>query len=278
MDMPQTEQLTYAAMLGGFHVADLMVTIDQDEIGYTTNLDVISRGVVRWVQDFRAHITGRGAFTTAQAGIDTDLPHPEIFHREWFGGEIASMMTMTFDPDTREAVTAERLYNPLTGQDLSRDDMPWARNERREERKPVPEEMRRGVLDPMGAFIAARRQILAQGGAAGASKNFRVPIYDGQRRYDIVGKTGPVRSANINDKEIAVIPVSVEIEPVFGFNERSRDRMTDTDSRLYFSADGRFIPIQLMMASDLFAVVINLDADCKVNAVPCDTFGQEPPS
>ena len=134
MDLPQTEQLTYAAMLGGLHVADLMVTLDQDEVGYTSNLEVISRGVVRWVQDFRARVTGRGAFapTNVENSTESLLPQPENFQREWTGGEIASQMTMTFDPDTREAVIAERLYNPLTGEDLSRDDMPWNRGERRE--------------------------------------------------------------------------------------------------------------------------------------------------
>jgi hypothetical protein len=278
MDFAEKERLTYAAMLGGLHVADLMVTLDQNEVGYRSDLEVISRGVVRWVQDFRARITGEGAFapTELENGSEILLLQPDRFHREWTGGEVSSLMTMTFDPETGEAVVAERLYNPLTDEDLSPEDMPWNRDERREEREPVPEDLRRDVLDPMGAFIAARRQILAQGGASGASKSFRVPIYDGQRRYDIVGKTAPIRSTEINGTEMAVIPVSVKLEPVFGFNERSKNRMTDTTSRLYFSADGRFIPIQFMMASDLFAVVINLDADCNVNAAPCDTFGQEP--
>lgn len=278
IDIAEKERLTYAAMLGGLHVADLMVTLDQNEVGYKSDLEVVSRGVVRWVEDFRARITGEGAFAPAEEANSSQpsLPQPEHFHREWTGGEIASVMTMTFDPKTGEAVVAERLYNPLTDEDLSRDDMPWNRDERREEREPVPEDLRRDVLDPMGAFISARRQILAQGGATGASKSFRVPIYDGQRRYDIVGKTAPIRSTEINGTEMAVIPVSVKLEPIFGFNERSKNRMTDTVNRLYFSADGRFIPIQFMMASDMFAVVINLNADCKVNAAPCDTFGQEP--
>ena len=277
-DIDQTERLIYAAMLGGLHVADLMVSLDQSEAGYTSGLKVVSRGVVRWVQDFRADITGHGAFAPAllQNGAQALLPLPANFQRKWTGGEFASVMTMSFDPDTREAVVAERLYNPLTGEDLSRDDMPWSNDSRRKEREPVPEKLRRDVLDPMGAFIAARRQIVAQGGASGALKSFRVPIYDGQRRYDIVGKTAPVRSAEINGKEVAVVPVSVVLEPVFGFNPRSRGRMTDIDYHLYFSADGRFILIQAMMASDMFAAVVNLDADCSVDAAPCETFGQEP--
>ena len=277
-DVDQTERLTYAAMLGGLHVVDLMVTLNQSEVGYTSALKVVSRGVARWVQDFRAEITGHGVFAPAplQNGAQTLLPLPATFHREWTGGEVASVMSMTFDPNTREAVVAERFYNPLTGEDLSRDDMPWNNDRRREERKPVPEELRRDVLDPVGAFIAARQQIIAQGGASGAPKHFRVPIYDGQRRYDIVGKTAPVRSIEINGKEVAVVPVSAVLEPVFGFNPRSRRRMTDTDSRLYFSADGRFIPMQFKMGSDMFAAVITLDADCSVNVVPCDTFRQEP--
>ena len=279
MDIEQTERLTYAAMLGGLHIADLMVTLDQNQAGYSTNLDVVSRGVVRWVQNFRASVTGHGGFAPTQMenGTPTLLPEPEKFHREWTGGEIGSLMTMTFDPDTREAiVAAERLFNPLTDEDLSREDMPWYRAGRDQEREPVPEDLRLGVLDPMGAFIAARHQLLAQEGEVGKSRNFSVPIYDGRRRYDIVGKTTAPRTVNINDQDVSVIPVTVNLKPVFGFNERSLERVSGTDSRLYFSADGRFIPIQFMMVSDFFAVVINLEADCKVDAVPCDTFGEEP--
>ncbi len=279
MDIEQTERLTYAAMLGGLHIADLMVTLDQSQTGYTTNLDVVSRGVVRWVQSFRASVTGHGDFAPTQLddGVQTLLPEPKKFHREWTGGEIASLMTMTFDPDTRKAiVAAERLYNPLTDEDLSREDMPWYRPGRDQQREPVPEDLRLGVLDPMGAFIAARHQLLAQEGAVEKPRRFSVPIFDGRRRYDIVGETAAPRTVNINDEDVSVIPVSVELKPVHGFNERSLERVSGTDSRLYFSADGRFIPIQFIMASDFFAVVINLEADCKVNALPCETFGEEP--
>ncbi len=277
-DIEQTERLTYSAMLGGLHVADLMVTLIQSEAGYSSGLEIVSRGVVRWVQDFRADINGVGGFALAPLpnGAEALQPMPVSFQREWTGGEFASAMAMMFDPDTREAIVSERLYNPLTGEDLSRDDMPWNEDERRENRKPVPEELRRNVLDPMGAFISARRQIMAQGGATGSTKSFRVPIYDGQRRYDIVGKTGPVRSTAINGKETAVVPVSLKLEPVFGFNSRSSERMDDVDSRLYFSADGRFIPLQATMVSNMFAIVINLQSDCGLNPAPCETFGQEP--
>ncbi len=279
-NIEQIERLTYSAMLGGLHVADLMVTLDQSQAGYTSGLEVVSRGVVRWVQDFRADINGEGEFAPAPLpnGAEALQPLPVSFQREWTGGEIASQMMMTFAPGTREAIVNERLYNPVTGEELSRDDMPWNEDERREDTEPVPEELRRNVLDPMGAFIAARRQIMAQGGATGAAKSFRVPIYDGRRRYDIVGKTAPIRSTAINGKETAVVPVSVTLEPVFGFNARSSNRMTDVDNRLYFSADGRFIPIQFTMLSNMFAVVINLQTDCAINPMPCETFGQEPPS
>jgi len=279
-DIEQTERLTYAAMLGGLHVADLLVTLDQSEAGYSSQLKVVSRGVVRWVENFSADITGRGDFieSSLQNGTQTLMPLPDRFHRQWTGGEYASEMIMNFHPDTREAVVEERLFNPVTGEDLAQEDMPWNQDDRDDDDddKPVPEDLRKNVLDPMGAFIAARRQIMAQGGAAGPAKNFRVPIYDGRRRYDIVGRTAPVRSTNIKGEEVAVVPVTTVLEPVFGFRPRAQERMRDTDSRLYFSADGRFIPIQFMMASDMFAAVINLENDCSKNATPCETFGQEP--
>ena len=277
-DIKQTERLTYAAMLGGLHLADLKVTIDESEAGYTSDVEVVSRGVVRWVQDFRATISGTGGFISLLLpdGSKALQPLPEIFQSKWTGGEFASAITMTFDSKTRESKVSKRLYNPLTNEALSRDDMPWSRYERREKRKPVPEIFRRDAFDPMAAFIAARRQIMAQKDTKEPSKTFRVPIYDGQKRYDIFGKTGQLRNTSINGKEMTVVPVSITLEPVFGFNTRSLERINDVDSRLYFSADGRFIPIQLTMTSDIFAVVINLQNDCYINALACVNFGQEP--
>ncbi len=80
---------------------------------------------------------------------------PASFTRAWSNGEIAADMKMTFHPSTREAVTEERYFNPETSAPIAQEDLPWFDKDDRRQ-KPVPTDMRTGVLDPMAAFVAAR--------------------------------------------------------------------------------------------------------------------------
>ena len=271
----QSERLTYNVMLGGLHVGDALVALTQNESGYTTEMKMTARGVAAWVQNFRADLKGEGSFNrTAAANGRIELtPQPAAFVRQWSAGEIAADMTMTFDPLTREANVSERLFNPLTGEVLKREDMPW--NTRREKLKPVPMDMRRNALDPMAAFVAARGQIMSQGVTTSGPKTFRVPIYDGTRRYDLIGKTAPVRVISINGVERSLMPLTAKIEPVFGFNRESEERMRESEGKFLFTPDERFIPVQMIVGNDMFTSVMNLAADCSENAAPCDTFGQD---
>jgi hypothetical protein len=269
----QSERLTYNVMLGGLHVGDALVSIEQDESGYTTTMKMTARGVASWIQNFRADLKGRGNFVNTAAADGRLEIIPQAFIRQWSAGEVASDMTMTFDPQTGEASVEERLFNPLTGEVLKREDMPW--NKRREKLKPVPSDLRKNALDPMAAFVAARSQLMAQGLTGTAPKTFRVPIYDGARRYDLVGKTGPVRVVSINGVERRLLPVTAKIEPVFGFNRESEERMRESEGKFLFTPDARFIPVQLIVGNDMFTSVMNLAADCSENAAPCDAFGKQ---
>lgn len=269
----QSERLTYNVMVGGLHVGDALVGLEQDESGYSTTMKMTSRGVISWIQNFRADLKGEGSFIAAATAEGRVQIMPQNFMRQWSAGEVAGNMTMTFDPLTREASITERMFNPLTGEALKREDMPW--NKRRESLKPVPSDLRKNALDPMAAFVAARSQLMAQGFAGNAPKTFRVPIYDGTRRYDLVGKTGPVRVVSINGVERQLIPVTAKVEPVFGFNRESEERMRESEGKFLFTPDARFLPVQLIVSNDMFTSVMNLAADCSENAAPCEEFGKQ---
>ncbi len=269
---PQNERLLYHVMFGGLHIGNLLVGLKQNETGYATEMKMTARGALRWMREFRADLRGEGALVRDQGQVDL-MPRPANFQRAWSAGEIAGDLTMTFDPLTQTAFTTERLFNPVTGQDMRREDMPW--NNRRAKLKPVPEEMRTNVFDPMAAFVAARQQLLAQGGAVAAGTAYRVQIYDGVRRYDIVGKTGLVRTVEINGTTRPLMPVTARIEPVFGFANESEDRARQAEGKLYFSPDERFIPVQVVAGNDMLTGVLNLAADCRENTQACLEFSDD---
>ena len=257
-----SQRLAYELMLGGLHVGDAMVALEETPSGYKAGLKMTASGALKWVKDFRASLSSEGALSTA--------PQPAIYKKEWYSGEFAEAMTMTFDPATHTASTTSRVFNPLTGAPVADDDLPW--NSKKSRGKPVPDDLRTNVFDPMAAFIAARNQLIAQGVMAtpqGAVKSFRVPIYDGSRRYDIVGKTEPVRAVNINGVEKQLLPVTGRLEPVSGFQAKSEERMRGIDGKIYFTPDGKFVPAQIIVSGELFTSVMNLAADCAEDNAKC---------
>ena len=263
----QSERLVYNIMIGGLHIGDSMIAMTQTPSGYSTEMRLAAKGVAKWVRDFRSDMRGEGGFAEMK-------PLPASFTRQWSNGEIAADMKMTFHPATREAIVEERYFNPETTAPIAREDLPWFDKDDRRQ-KPVPADMRTGVLDPMAAFVAARSQILAQGIDDKTARNFRVPTYDGRRRYDVVGRAEPARMVEIGGVQRSIIPVVAKLEPVFGFGRKAQERMKESQGKFLFSNDSRFIPLQLVISNELLSGVMNLTADCGLDSVPCDTFGQQ---
>ena len=265
----QSERLRYNIMVGGLHIGDSMIALHQTPAGYSTEMRLTAKGVAKWVRNFSSELRGEGTF--AEGALK---PVPASFTRAWSNGEIAADMKMTFHPSTREAVTEERYFNPETAAPIAQEDLPWFDKDDRRQ-KPVPADMRTGVLDPMAAFVAARSQLLAQGVDGKTARTFRVPTYDGRRRYDVVGRAEPARMVEIGGVPRSVIPVIAKLEPVYGVGRKSQERMKDSEGKFLFSNDSRFIPLQLVVSNEMLSGVMNLTADCSVDPVPCDTFGQE---
>ena len=266
----QTERLAYTMMVGGLHVGDAIVDLDQSPEGYSSGLKLTTRGLAKALREFRADISGEGAFRSQD---DVVHPVPASFKRDWSGGEIESSMLMTWDPVTRMTNKQERYVSRETGEEVAHEDLPWNKNdtprEREEERKrQVPEALRIDTLDPMAAFIAARQQVIAMGAAKSPVK-FRVPVYDGQRRYDIVGTTAAPRITTINEKSYEVIAVNATLVPLAGFSTRGEERMRKSRGKLLFTADDRFIPVQVTIENEFLTGVMNLAADCRVAPEGC---------
>lgn len=259
----QSERLLYDIMLGGLHIGDTVVTFSQTPERYQSTLEMRSRGMLQWFQNFRAAVTSEGALVAGEQAIK---PLPAVYRREWAAPEMAAFMTMTFDPATGLTTSEERMFNPATGETLRVEDMPW--NSRRRPIPPVPENLRLGALDPVAAFVGARTQILMA-----KSREVRMPIYDGRRRYDIVSTVGNPRTFTIRDTARELVPVVSRIEPVFGFEPDAEDRMRESEGRILFSNDDRFVPVQVIIGNDLFSSVMNLVAECNADPRPCDVLG-----
>ena len=264
-DTVQSERLAYDLKIGGVHVADFLAEFDESRSSYRTVLTMETRGLARWFQDFRAEVTGHGTMVIETGNGLTPVPHQ--FDRAWAATAIAASLTIAYDPVTGLALPEERIFNPLTGEDIAVEEMEWNRN--REALPPVPDEMRIGVFDPMAAFVAARRHILNSG-----TSEFRIPIYDGRRRYDLVGTVEAPRTFWIKGRDVELVPVIAGIDPVFGFDEERTDRIREGSGKLLFSPDDRFIPVQVILEGMTLSSVMNLTADCRVDRATCQQIAE----
>ena len=102
------------------------------------------------------------------------------------------------------------------------------------------------------------------------SKNVRIPIFDGLRRFDIKISIEKPRLILKDGKEIKLVPATAQIDPIFGFNRRAIESIEYAKGTVYFTNDDRFIPLQLILEGRYLASVINLEKDCKISKQICE--------
>jgi hypothetical protein len=255
----QKEKLLYDVMFGGLHIADVVVSLDQSQATFDSRVEMRTRGVAEAFREFQADVKSSGEVKTDKSGVS-----PTLHSRSWRSADIATEMTMTYDAATATSTqTTERIYNPSTGEAIPETKLPW--NNKREKILPVPEKLRVGAVDPVTAFIAARYQIMESG-----KSEVRVPIYDGRRRYDIISTKGDSKTYNIRGKEHKLVAVVARLEPIFGFDDDAEERMRDAETKILFSTDDRFVPVQVVLSTTMFSSVMNLVAECNADPTPCN--------
>jgi hypothetical protein len=199
---------------------------------------------------------------------------PEEFHRAWATAQWGSIMVVTFDPIAHAVSSQERLFNPVTGEDIPFENLPW--NRHKKAARPPQTVGRIDALDPMAAFIAARdliRQSWQTGGPTGVG--IRLSIFDGRHRYDVVIKRESAKDEDLHGVIHRVVPVTVKTEPTGGFEADMAKHTREGEGRVLFSADARFLPLQVIVANSLGTGVFNLTADCAKDSVPCDALAAE---
>ncbi len=260
----QDERLIYVMQFGGLTVADVMITLAETPAKYQSTIKLRARGLLARFASLNADLAGEGKVVGDGLKVV-----PETYRRHWSTEKLSSQLSVSYDPVTRVAMSTERLFNPITGEAKSNDDAPW--NRRKMAMKPVPEDKRTSVVDPMAALIGVRQLIRGSSGQI----SFKMPIYDGSRRYDVVGTTEAPREVTINDQTHRVITVKGRLDPVFGFDESLQDRVHAGDGKILLTADERLLPVQIMIGNSLGVGVMNLVADCRRDPAPCEAFGQE---
>lgn len=210
---PPEVALRYRSDWGGLHIADMVLTAQKAAGVYDLRLRIRTRGAVGWLfgLDLIAESGGRG---------DDDL-EPLRYQYHSLSPKDENLVALRFDPETGvgHRVTARKRTLP-NGQ--------WVADSPDE--VPLAAALRTGVFDPLSAFLEfgeeTRRAI-----AAGRT-SFSVPVFDGRRRFDLLGAIRATTPAGN-------VRLDMTVKPVAGFKRRHLAMWTDAafdvevDSRLW---------------------------------------------
>jgi uncharacterized protein DUF3108 len=223
----------YGAYWAGLPAANIRLTLRNGGVGYHDEIEITTQGLPHLFTRFRATASAEGrlaADRTAEpsrylAAYDLRKRHDR-------------RVSMHFVPRPGGTV-AERGPD-----DTSR-------------KPPLAEAFRKNSVDPLSALERIREALRA----ARPGSLFLVPVYDGARRFDMVGQI--LRKSNPADDTLRV---ELTLRPIAGFRgETSEDGDPDDAPRkveLIVTDDARLLPLSITVQVFFMPLVIRFEELC----------------
>jgi len=223
----------YSAYWAGLPAAHIRLTLRDGGLGYRDEIEITTKGLPHLLSRFRATASAEGRLApdrTAEpsrylAAYDLRKRHDSrisILFVHRSGGTVAER-----GPD-----------------DTSR-------------KPPLAEAFRKNSVDPLSALERIREGLRA----AGPGRRFTIPVYDGARRFDIVGEILPR-----NSSADGTLRAELTLRPIAGFRgETSEDGDPDTAPRkveLTVTDDARLLPLSITVPVFFMPLVIRSEELC----------------
>jgi len=222
--------LLFEANFGGLNAADFLLSYSLDSQEDSTSerinrFHLETKGVARWF--FKLWIKAEGRGRTKDKGAYTARQYRVDYTNRFRTRSI----DVDFDPQTGRATPHIKTVGATKEKDKSNEDK-------------VPPEERFNVIDPIAAVAEAIRHTREHLENSGPQK-FRLPVYDGRRRYDIIGEVRDALKRPILDKVHKVRLLVLTPETVAGFKKSHQELWKKSAFHIYLSDDGRYIPLQI---------------------------------
>jgi hypothetical protein len=124
---------------------------------------------------------------------------------------------------------------------------------------PLDEKFRSNTVDPVTAFNRVRDALRSRRGSGDGS--FTIPVYDGARRFDILGRVLPKKDASEG-----TLRAELTLRPIAGFKgETSDDGDPDSAPRkvdLLVTDDGRMMPLSITVPVFFMPLVVRFMHFC----------------
>jgi hypothetical protein len=225
----------YAAYWAGLSAGEIQIRLHDDGAAYHDEIEIRTTGLPALITRLRGTGIAEGHFA---ADRPAEPFHYDAIYDLWKRRN--SHISMRFV--TRAGgVIAERGPD-----DTSR-------------KPPLPEKFRSNAVDPVTAFERVRNALRAPGRSADGS--FAVPVYDGARRFDVLGHILPKKDANEG-----TLRVELTLRAIAGFKgESSDDGDPDEAPRkvnLLVTDDGRMMPLSMTVPVFFMPLVIQFVRFC----------------
>ncbi|HJS32068.1 MAG TPA: DUF3108 domain-containing protein [Alphaproteobacteria bacterium] len=234
----------YDAHWGGAPVGTVVVAFADTAQGYVNVIDIRAAGVARALTDFSARAESAGVFDQLR-------------------GPLPRRYTATYDLRRRKGKQLAVDFLPAGGAGV----LAIPANAEAEAR--LPAALRSDVFDPLTAVLALRQTIRAGGLVQGS--RFRIPVFDGKRRFDAEGTVLGFGAAVVAGRRASTIDISILLKPV-AIAKLERDDEDDIarEARLQFTADGTALPLRLIVDIAYVPLIIELAETCS-NLAACRT-------
>jgi Protein of unknown function (DUF3108) len=222
----------YSAFWAGLPAAEIRLNLSEEKAAYRSRIEITTEGLPALLSRFRATAVAEGHLR-ADRPVQPDHYDAVYDLRKRHNSHISMLFI-----DRAGACVAER--GP---EDTSH-------------KPPLAEGFRRNAVDPLTALERIRGALRAQRQQGEGS--FAVPVYDGARRFDILGRVLPEK--DVGD---GVLRVELTLRPIAGFKgETSEDGDPDSAPRkvaLIVTNDARMMPISITVPVFYLPLVVRLD-------------------
>ena len=224
---------TYTAFWAGLPAANIRLKLRDSDPGYHDEIEIETQGLPHLLSRFRAKAQAEGRFAP-------DRPAEPSHYRAIYDlrKRRDSRVSMQFVNRTG-AVIAERGADDTS-------------------RKPLLAEVfRKNAVDPLSALERIRGALRA----ATASGSFTIPVYDGARRFDIVGHLVPRKGPSEG-----TLRAELMLRPIAGFKGETSDDGDPDDAprkvELIVTDDTRVVPLSITVPIFFMPLVIKFDHLC----------------
>ena len=231
--------VNYSALWAGLPAANIRLTLHDDITGYHDEIEIATQGLPHLLSRFRATASAEG-----RLGADRTAEPSRYLAAYDLRKRRDSRVSMLF-VHRSGATVAERGPD-----DTSR-------------KPPLAEKFRKNSVDPLSALERIREALRT----AGPGRRFTIPVYDGARRFDIVGEILPR-----NSPADGTLRAELTLRPIAGFRgETSEDGDPDDAPRkveLTVTDDAMLLPLSITVPVFFMPLVIRFQELC-TSASPC---------